>query len=58
MSSKQLSIPGLPVPAPKSKPPTQDERIANLESRVLRLELELSLLTILVEKEDKEGKYQ
>ncbi len=43
--SKQLSIPGLPVqPEPKVKPPTQDERIANLERRLLRLELEVSLL--------------
>ncbi len=33
MENKQLSIPGLPTPEPKSKPPTQDERIEVLASR-------------------------
>jgi len=54
MASKQLSIPGLPDPKPKVKPPPQDERIASLESRILTLELELSLLKILMEKGDKD----
>ena len=40
MDNKQLSIPGLPVPERKS--------------RTLQLELEVSLLKILVEKGDKE----
>ena len=50
---KQLSIPGLPRsrPAePKEKKPTQDDRIDELARRVLQLELEVSLLRILVEK--------
>ena len=46
---KQLSIPGLPVPVPKSKPLTHDERIATLESRVLCLELELTLIRLQLE---------
>ncbi len=31
---KQLSIPGLPIPEPKEKKPTAEERLASLESRV------------------------
>ncbi len=48
---KQIPIPGLeppPEPAKKLKASTQ-ERIASLESRVLRLELELTLFRIQVE---------
>lgn len=51
---KQLSIPGLPTPERKVKKPATEEKIDALESRLLRLELELSLLRILVEKGDKE----
>lgn len=54
MLNKQLSIPGLPVPEPKIKKSTTEERLASLESRILALALELSLLRILMEKEEKE----
>ena len=47
---KQLSIPGLPVPEPKVKKPMTEGHLASLESRILKLELEVSLLRILVEK--------
>ncbi len=53
MLDKQLSIPGLPIPEPKEKKPTAEERLASLESRMLKLELEVSLLRILMEKGDK-----
>ena len=46
---KQLSIPGLPVPKPKSKKLTAEERLASLETRVVSLELELTLLRIQLE---------
>jgi hypothetical protein len=49
--NKQLSIPGLPVPETKTKKPTAEERLASLENRMLKLELEVLLLRILVEKE-------
>ncbi len=52
MENKQLSIPGLPTP--ETKKPTIEERLANLESRMLTLELEVSLLRILMEKGDKD----
>ena len=52
--SEQLSIPGLPVPEPKPKFISDQAQFAlrlnDLESRVLKLELELSLLKILMEK--------
>lgn len=51
---KQLPIPGLPIPEPKSKPPTRDARILSLESKVRGLELEVSLLRILMEKGDRD----
>jgi hypothetical protein len=58
MSDKQLSIPGLPVPEPKPKLISEQMQLAlrlnDLESRILRLELEVSLLRILMEKGDKE----
>ncbi len=54
MLDKQLSIPGLPIPEPKEKKPTAEERLASLESRMLKLELEVSLLRILMEKGDKD----
>lgn len=56
MPSKQLSIPGLEMPPrpAKVKRPDADERLATLESRMLKLELEISLLRILMEKGDKE----
>lgn len=51
---KQLPIPGLPAPDPKPKLiPEQVQlnlRLNDLESRLLRIELEMSLLKILVEK--------
>lgn len=56
MSSKQLTIPGL-EPFNRAKPSkrlecvTDKERIAQLEARVLTLELELTLLRIQVEGE-------
>jgi hypothetical protein len=54
VEDKQLAIPGLPVPEPKPKLiPEQAQlalRLNDLESRVLKLELELSLLKILMEK--------
>ena len=53
MSSKQLSIPGLPVPRLKVKKSTTEERLASLESRMLKLELEAALQKILGE-EDKD----
>ena len=49
MSSKQLSIPGLPVPKLKVKKSTTEERLSSLESRMLGLELEASLQKILGE---------
>ncbi len=58
MSDRQLSIPGLPVPGPKTKKPTIEERLANLESRMLALELEESLLQILMEKGDGKQKLE
>ncbi len=47
MPDKQLPIPGLE--AERKKPASLDEQIAELARRVLRLELEVSLLRILVE---------
>jgi hypothetical protein len=49
---EQLSIPGLPVPQPKLVPEQAQFalRLNDLESRLLKLELELSLLKILMEK--------
>jgi hypothetical protein len=50
---KQLSIPGLPVPEPEPKlVPEQAQH--SIESRLLKLELELTLLKILVEKGEKQ----
>jgi len=47
MSDKQLEIPGLPPPAPpKPKPLNIRQQIADLQDRVLQLELELTLLRI------------
>ena len=46
MSNRQLSIPGLPVPKPKVKKSTTEERVTNLETRVLTLELELTLIRL------------
>ena len=48
---KQLSIPGLPLPGPKLEKPKAGtkEKLANLEFRVLALELELTLLRIQLE---------
>lgn len=53
MSNKQLSIPGLPTPGPKIEKPrvSPKERLANLESRVLALELDVTLLRIQLEQE-------
>lgn len=55
----QLSIPGLPLLLPKNsklvRAPhtlTQKEQISVLASRVLKLELEVSLLRILMENGD------
>lgn len=47
MSSKQLTIPGLPAPAVvirKRQPRRLRDRIANLEQRVTQLEAEIILL--------------
>ena len=58
---KQLPMPGLPAPEPKSKLVPKDVqlnlRLNALESRLLRLELEVSLLRIQLEnpKEDKDA---
>jgi len=49
MSDKQLAIPGLESPAPKTKKLTLRDQVFQLQDRVLRLELEVSLLKILVE---------
>jgi len=47
---KQIPIPGLEPPPELKKPKAStQERIASLESRVLRLELELTLLRIQME---------
>ncbi|MFH0769624.1 MAG: hypothetical protein V1932_08730 [Chloroflexota bacterium] len=46
----QPVIPGLPPPEPKATRPTTEERLAHLEERLLTLELEVSLLRILMEK--------
>ena len=46
MSSKQLSIPGLPATEPKEKRPMKAEHLSQLEGRILALELEVSLLRI------------
>lgn len=44
MAVEQLVIPGMPPPSsPKPKKPNLQEQIANLQNRVLRLELELTL---------------
>lgn len=50
MSNKQLSIPGLELPTELVRKPAKADKITNLETRVLRLELELSPLRILMEK--------
>ena len=50
MNNKQLSIPGLPVPEPRIRPSPQNAQINALAKRLLVLELEVSLLRILVEK--------
>jgi len=55
MSDKQLAIPGLPIPKIKEKKPTQDERINELASRVLRLELEVALLGLQLEGDNDHG---
>ncbi|MBA7643616.1 hypothetical protein ES703_51347 [subsurface metagenome] len=47
MSSKQLTIPGMPPPSPpKPKKLGTQQRIANLESHLFQLELEFTLLRI------------
>ena len=51
---KQLPIPGLPVPEAKIRKLTAEERLADLTHRLLALELEVSLLRILMEKGDRE----
>jgi hypothetical protein len=55
MSRKQPHIPGLESPAApeKAKQPHRD-RVSQLQDRVLKLELEVSLLRILVENPKKE----
>ena len=54
MSDKQLSIPGLPTPEPKPQLVSREAqlglRLNDLECRLLKLELEVSLFRILVEK--------
>jgi len=59
MLNKQMSIPGLLVSGPKdkspwwqslSKKPTQNERIEGLTDRMLKLELEVTLLKIQLER--------
>ena len=51
MADKQLTIPGLePPPAPpKPKPANIRQQIANLQDRMLQLELEFTLLKIQLE---------
>ena len=49
MKSKQLAIPGLPLPQRKAKR-TNRQMIAELADRILRLEMELSLLKIKLRK--------
>ena len=50
MPSKQLTLPGMPPPSPpKPNKLSAQQRIANLESRVLKVELELTLLRIQLE---------
>lgn len=48
MSDKQLTIPGLepPVKTPKKPANQLEKRVANLEARVLALEVENTLLNI------------
>jgi len=47
MPNKQLTIPGMPPPSPpKPKKLSARQRIANFESRVLQLEVEVTLLKI------------
>lgn len=47
MAGKQMVIPGLPPPAPpKPKPVNIRQQIVGMESRMRRLELDLTLLRI------------
>jgi hypothetical protein len=52
--SEQLVIPGMEslAPVPRQKRPGIRQEIAELQSRLLRLELELTLLRIQVEKDE------
>ncbi len=58
MSDKQMPIPGLLPPEPKPKLVPEQVQLNlllnTIESRSLRLELEVSLLRILVEKGDED----
>jgi hypothetical protein len=60
VSDKQMVIPGLELlvptePKKKTKPTTVRQRTANLERRVLELEIEVTLLQIRIEKGDKDN---
>lgn len=47
MSNRQLEIPGMPRPdPPKPKKPSRQRQMADLQRRVLYLELEVTLLRI------------
>jgi len=46
MPSEQLEIPGMLPPSPKTKKVTRNDEMAQLQARVLKLELELTLLKI------------
>ncbi len=50
MASRQYPMQGLPPPEPKVTKPTSEERLAQLEERLLTLELEVTLLKIQMEK--------
>jgi len=42
----QLDIPGMPPPSPKPKKLSAQQRIVNLENRVLQIEVDVILLRI------------
>lgn len=55
MTDKQPAIPGLEPPTAIERPKlTLRDQVSQLQDRVLKLELEVSLLRILLEKGDKD----
>lgn len=56
MKNRQLAIPGLTPPTPtKPKKLTLRDQVSQLQDRMLKLELEVSLLRILVENPKQRG---